>query len=148
MENRVLLASIKGVIPTSNGCALFLGCTEKTFVIYVESSVGQIIENAIRETPEARPQTHDLIQLMLEGMGAEVERVVINDVHEGTFFARLILSMENELCHKILEIDARPSDSIVLALLSKKTIYVAKSVIDAVDDMSEVLQKILEQKDE
>lgn len=148
MENRVLLASIKGVIPTSNGCALFLGCLEKIFVIYVDSSVGPIMENAIRETPEARPQTHDLMQLMLEGMGAEIERVVINDVHESTFFARLILSMENELCHKIVELDARPSDSIILALLSKKPIYVANSVIDAVDDMSEVLQKILEQKDE
>ena len=75
MENRVLLANIKGVIPTSNGCALFLGCSAKIFVIYMEPSMGPIIENAIRETPEERPQSHDLMQLMLDGLGAEVERV-------------------------------------------------------------------------
>lgn len=147
MENRVLLVSIKGVIPTSNGCALFLGCSEKVFVIYVDPSMGPIIENAIRETPEERPQSHDLMQLMLEGLDAEVERVIINHVDQGTFFARLIISMENEICHKIVEIDARPSDCIVLALLTKKPLYVAESVLTAVDDMSEVLHKILEQQD-
>lgn len=147
MENRVLLVSIKGVIPTSNGCALFLGCSEKIFVIYMDSSMGPIIENAIRETPEERPQSHDLMQLMLEGLDAEVERVIINHVDQGTFYARLIISMENEIRHKIVEIDARPSDCIVLALLTKKPLYVAESVLAAVDDMSEVLQKILEQQD-
>jgi bifunctional DNase/RNase len=82
---------------------------------------------------------------MLDGLGAEVERVVINHVDEGTFFARIILSMENELGHKIIELDARPSDSIILALASTKPIYVAHAVIDAVDDMTEILAKILEQ---
>lgn len=109
--------------------------------------MGPIIENAIRETPEERPQSHDLMQLMLEGLGAEVERVVINHVDQGTFYARLIISMENEIRHKIVEIDARPSDCIVLALLGKKPLYVAESVVAAVDDMSEVLHKILEQQD-
>jgi bifunctional DNase/RNase len=82
---------------------------------------------------------------MLDGLGAEVERVVISDVENGTFYARLILSMENELGHKIVEIDARPSDSIVLALSSGKPIYTARRVLDAVDDMSEILAKILQQ---
>ena len=53
--------------------------------------------------------------------------------------------MENELGHKIIELDARPSDSMVMALASKKPIYVAKTVIDSVDDMTEILAKILEQ---
>jgi bifunctional DNase/RNase len=53
--------------------------------------------------------------------------------------------MENELGHKIIELDARPSDSIILALASTKPIYVAHAVIDAVDDMTEILAKILEQ---
>ena len=89
--------------------------------------------------------THDLMLTMLDGLGAEVERIVINHVDEGTFFARIILSMENELGHKIIELDARPSDSIVMALASSKPIYVAQAVIDSVDDMTEILAKILEQ---
>ena len=52
--------------------------------------------------------------------------------------------MENELGHKIIELDARPSDSIVMALASSKPIYVAQAVIDSVDDMTEILAKILE----
>jgi bifunctional DNase/RNase len=84
---------------------------------------------------------------LLDGLGAEVERVVINDVDDGTFFARLIVSMENELGHKIVEVDARPSDSIVLALTSEKPLYAAKKVLDAVDDMTEILAKILKEGD-
>ena len=82
---------------------------------------------------------------LLNGLSAEVERVVINHVDQGTFHARLIVSMKNELGHKIIELDARPSDSIVLALTSDKPIYVANSVIELVDDMTEILARILKQ---
>ena len=83
---------------------------------------------------------------MLDGFGAEVERVIINDVKNGTFFARLIISMENELGHKIVELDSRPSDSIILALLTNKPIYASDTVINKVDDMSEIYQKIINVK--
>jgi bifunctional DNase/RNase len=53
--------------------------------------------------------------------------------------------MENELGHKIVEVDARPSDSIVLALTSGKPLYVAHEVLEAVDDMAEILAKILKE---
>ncbi|HAV14168.1 MAG TPA: hypothetical protein DCX06_11855 [Opitutae bacterium] len=145
MDNNVVCIEIKGVMPTSNGCAVFLGNEDKTFVIYVDQGIGEAIQRAVNGEQLERPMTHDLIMNLFDGFGAEVERVVINDVEEGTFFARLIVSMENELGHKILEIDARPSDSIVLALTSSKPIYSAQSVIDSVDDMTEILEKILKQ---
>jgi len=132
-------------MPTSNGCAVFLGNDEKTFVIYVDQGIGDAIQRAVSGEQAERPLTHDLMLTMLDGLGAEVERVVISDVDQGTFFARLIISMENELGHKITEIDARPSDSIVLALASGKPIYTARTVLDSVDDMSEILAKILSQ---
>ncbi|MGJ8652273.1 MAG: bifunctional nuclease family protein [Opitutaceae bacterium] len=132
-------------MPTSNGCALFLGSAEKTFVIYVDQGIGEAIQRAVNGEQLERPMTHNLMITILDGLGAEVERVVINHVDQGTFFARLIVSMENELGHKIVEIDARPSDSIVLALTSQKPIYVARKVIDTVDDMTEILEKILNQ---
>ena len=130
---------------TSSGCAVFLGNGAKTFVIYVDQGIGEAIQRAVDNVQTDRPMTHDLILSMLDGLGAEVERIVINHVDGGTFFARIILSMENELGHKIIELDARPSDSIVMALASTKPIYVAKTVIDTVDDMTEILAKIMEQ---
>jgi bifunctional DNase/RNase len=54
--------------------------------------------------------------------------------------------MENELGKKIVELDARPSDSIVLALQQKRPIFVARSVFDAVDDMTEILDRVLKQQ--
>ena len=132
-------------MPTSSGCAVFLGNDVKTFVIYVDQGIGEAIQRAIDDVQADRPMTHDLMLTMLDGLGAEIERIVINHVDAGTFFARIILSMENELGHKIIELDARPSDSIVMALASTKPIYVAQTVIDSVDDMAEILAKILEQ---
>ncbi|MFL2833495.1 MAG: bifunctional nuclease family protein [Coraliomargaritaceae bacterium] len=145
MDNQVVPVLVKGVMPTSSGCAVFLGNEAKTFVIYVDQGIGDAIQRAVDDVQADRPMTHDLMLTMLDGLGAEVERIVINHVDEGTFFARIILSMENELGHKIIELDARPSDSIVMALASTKPIYVAKAVIDSVDDMTEILAKILEQ---
>ena len=145
MDNQVASVSVKSVMPTSSGCAVFLGNEAKTFVIYVDQGIGEAIQRAVDNVQADRPMTHDLMLSMLDGLGAEVERIVINHVDGGTFFARIIISMENELGHKIIELDARPSDSIVMALASTKPIYVAKTVIDSVDDMTEILAKILEQ---
>jgi bifunctional DNase/RNase len=147
MDNSVVTVSVKGVMPTSNGCAVFLGSDAKTFVIYMDRGIGEAIERAVNGEQAERPMTHDLMITLLDGLGAEVERVVINDVDNGTFFARLIVSMENELGHKIVEVDARPSDSIVLALTSEKPLYAAQKVLDAVDDMTEILTKILKEGD-
>ncbi|MDA9317321.1 bifunctional nuclease family protein [Puniceicoccaceae bacterium] len=145
MDNQVLPVLVKGVMPTSSGCAVFLGTDYKTFVIYVDQGIGDAIQRAVNGEQTERPLTHDLMVTLLDGLGAEVERVVINHVDQGTFFARLIVSMENELGHKIIELDARPSDSMVLALSSGKPIYVATEVIESVDDMTEILEKILDQ---
>jgi bifunctional DNase/RNase len=95
-----------------------------------------------------RPLTHDLIGSIFLGLGVKLEHVVVNDAREGTFFARLLLGMENELGRKLVEIDARPSDSIVLALQQKRPLYVSKAVFEGVEDMSEVLDKVLKQQAE
>ena len=139
--------TVKGVMPTSNGCAIFLGNDDRTFVIYVDPAIGNAINMTINQVKKERPLTHDLIGLILKGLEASIERVLINDVDEGTFFARIILRMENELGKMIIELDARPSDSIVLALQMKKPIFVANKVLENVEDMSEILERILKKKD-
>ena len=141
--SNILPIQIKTLIPTTNGSAVFLKQAKKIFVLYVDKENGENIQKALNEEQPERPLSHNLMVNILDGLGAEVERVIINDVHKGTYFARLILSMENEIGHKIIELDARPSDSITLALLSKKPIYIDRDVLDSVEDMSELLDKIL-----
>lgn len=148
MKNDVVAATIKGVMPTANGCAVFLGDAAKTFVIYVDHSVGNAIQMTLNGVKKDRPLTHDLIGSVLLGLGASLEHIVINDAREGTFFARILLKMENELGKKIIELDARPSDSIVLALQQKRPIYVARAVFDSVEDMTEILERVLKQQAE
>lgn len=148
MQNDVVLVTIKGVMPTANGCAVFLGNDDKTFVIYVDHSVGSAIQMTLNGVKKERPLTHDLIGNIFLGLGVNLERAIVNDAREGTFFARLLLRMENELGQKILEIDARPSDSIVLALQQKRPIFVARSVFESVEDMTEILERVLKQQAE
>jgi len=141
MQNDVVAVTVKGVVPTLNSCAVFIGSEEKTFVIYVDQSVGNAIQMTMEGVKRERPMTHDLIGSILIGLGTRLDRVVVNDAHDQTFFARILLSMENELGTKIVEIDARPSDSIVLALQHKRPIYVARAVFDAVEDRTDVLEQ-------
>ena len=147
MQDDATEVNVKGVMPTSNGCAVFLGCEEKTFVIYVDPAIGNAINMTINQVKKERPLTHDLIGLILKGLETSIERVLINDVDEGTFFARIILRMENELGKKIIELDARPSDSIVLALQMQQPIHVSRRVLDNVEDMAEILDRILKKQE-
>jgi bifunctional DNase/RNase len=146
MQNDVVLVTIKGVMPTANGCAVFLGNEDKTFVIYVDHWVGKAIQTTLGGEKRDRPMTHDLIGSVLLGLGAQLDHIVVNDQRDGTFFARILLRMENELGKKIVELDARPSDSIVLALQQKRSIYVARPVFDSVEDMTEILERVLKQQ--
>jgi bifunctional DNase/RNase len=148
MQNDVVEVFVKGVMPTANGCAVFLGNDEKTFVIYVDHSVGNAIQMTLNGVKKDRPLTHDLIGHIFLGLGVKLDYIVINDVNEGTFFARVLLRMENELGRKIIEIDARPSDSTVLALQQKRPIYVANKVFEGVEDMTEILERVLKQQSE
>lgn len=146
MQKDVLKVTIKGVMPTSNGCALFLGPEEKTFIIYIDSQIGNTISMIINDVQRERPITHDLISNIFIGLGVTLQRVVINDVKNRTFYARLILKMENEIESKICEIDSRPSDAIALALHDNRPIYVTRSVLDTEEDMTELLQRILKEQ--
>ena len=117
MNNDSAEVTVKGVMPTSNGCAIFLGNEDKTFVIYVDPSIGNAINMTMNQVKKERPLTHDLIGLILKGLETSIERVLINDVDEGTFFARIILRMEDELGKKIIELDEDKKATMVSNLL-------------------------------
>ena len=144
MKNDVVPVEIRGILPANSGCAIFVGDDEKVFVIQVEHSMGAVIGMFLRDTPKERPLTHDLISSVFKGFNIKVERVVITELKNSTYFARLILQQENELGRKILEIAARPSDCLALATAQKRPLFVSRALFEQVDDMSKWLEEINE----
>jgi len=147
MDKTVIPVQIRALVPTSAGCAVFIGSEEKVFVIYVDQSVGAAIGMFLSGADKERPLTHDLLAHVLAALEARVERVVINDLKSGTYFGRLILTAENELQQKkIIELDARPSDCMAMAAQQKAPIYVSRVVWEEVEDMSELLERLQEEQ--
>lgn len=145
MSKNVVPVSIRTVLPFNAGRAVFIGNEEKVFVIYVDEGVGAAITMFINHTPKERPLTHDLMGHLLAALGAKVERVIINDLKSETYFARLIITAENELFEKkIIELDGRPSDCIALAIQQGSPIYVSREVWEEVEDRSDVLRQLEE----
>lgn len=143
MNRDVVEAQVRAVLPLDGSFAVFLGNEEKTFVIYVDESVGAAISMFMRGISKERPMTHDLLATVLLAFGAKVDRVIINEVHGSVFHARMILSAENELhSRKLIELDARPSDSIAMAVQQGAPLFVAQHVWDSVDDMTDTLAEI------
>jgi uncharacterized protein len=145
MKREVVPVGIRGIWPTlHNGCAIFVGNDDKVFVIQVDMAMGKAIGDFMRDAEKERPLTHDLIMSAFIGLGVTVERVVITELKNSTYFARLILKQENELGKKLVELDARPSDCLALAAAQKAPIYVAKDLFDEVEDMKEYLERMSE----
>lgn len=140
----VVPVAIRGILPANSGCAIFVGNDDKVFVIHVEKQIGAVIGMFLRNHPKERPLTHDLMLQIFRGLGINVERVVITELRESTYFARLLLKQENDLGQNVLEVDARPSDCLALASAAKRPIFVAKALFDSVEDMSEILEQMNE----
>lgn len=133
------------VIPTKGGTAVFLVTEHKAMVIQVDPAVGEALQGALAGKAPERPQSHDLMLHLLLGLDAVVVHVVIVDVKEGVFFARILLGQDGPVARKIAEVDARPSDALVLAVKAKRPVFIAKNVLDSCDDMTEMLTRLRKQ---
>lgn len=122
---------LRGLIldPTSEAPVLILREVDGT--LYLPIWIGAFEANAIALAVEGvrtpRPLTHDLLRAALESLGARLDRIEIHTLSEGVFYARLILVTGAGR----LEIDARPSDAIALALRAEAPIWVARTVLDS-----------------
>ena len=139
----VVRVEVFGVFPTDQQTlAIFIGNEEKSFVIHVEPSVGRAIAMSMRGEHNERPLTHELIGYIFNAFDIKVERMVVNALRSNTYFARIILKAANEVHSKLIEIDARPSDCLVLAIQAKAPIFVSQDVWDETEDRTEELEKI------
>ena len=94
--------------------------------IWIGPAEADAITVRLQDVTVARPLTHDLLRDVMEKLGAQVDCVVVNDLAEDTFFARIMLSVNGEQ----MEVDSRPSDAIALAVRVQVPIYAEDAVLD------------------
>jgi len=127
-ENRLVPVRVTGLVRDQRGSPVVLLAAEdeeKVLPIWIGHAEGIAIELHIKGEKFERPLTHDLLRTTLESLGASVARVAVTELRENTFYAKIYLERENE----VYVIDARPSDSIALALKTGAPIFVAHDVL-------------------
>ena len=126
--------SIKGLMldPVSNSPIVVLKDDDEKFFlpIWVGIFEANAIALQLENITTPRPMTHDLLRNMIAELDAQVIRIVINDLKDSTFFAQIRVVVGSPAGNKTLEVDARPSDAIALALRTEAPIFVAQSVLD------------------
>jgi bifunctional DNase/RNase len=99
---------------------------ERTLPIFIGVPEAQAIAIQLNQTAPPRPLTHDLLKNLLDILEGRLESVEVNELKEGTFFGRLLISFEGQT----IALDARPSDAVALALRYKAPIYVTEAVMN------------------
>jgi len=99
---------------------------EITLPIWIGIPEATSIASAIKQVAMSRPLTHDLFFDLLLEVGVTVQRVVITELRESTYYAELILGQGD----RVMVLDARPSDAIAMALRASAPIYVTRAVLD------------------
>lgn len=128
-ESEFLRVSVGGLVKDQrNNPVVLLKLEEgdEVLPIWIGHSEALAIELQMRGNSFERPLTHDLMKTAIESLGASVTKVAITELKDNTFFAKLYLQRDSE----IYAIDARPSDSIALALKTNAGIYVSKEVFE------------------
>jgi bifunctional DNase/RNase len=115
--------------------------------IFIGGPEATAIALALEGVVTPRPMSHDLMKDLVEALGAEVERVVVTDLQEGTFYADLHLRTETTS----LQVSSRPSDAIALAVRTGSPIFAEEAVLDEVaysvddgDDREQVVEEFKE----
>jgi hypothetical protein len=98
---------------------------DRTFPIVIGLPEAFAIERRLKGIEIPRPQTHDLLASVISHMGGRLKEILINDLVEGTFYAKLIIEQDGQE----IEVDSRPSDAIALGVAENVPIYVAEEVL-------------------
>ena len=99
---------------------------DRSFPIVIGIFEATSIDRRVKNQPTQRPLTHDLVNNVVEQLGAELQDVVISELRDHTYFAKLRIRHEGEL----IEVDSRPSDAIALAVTARVPIFVNEDVLN------------------
>lgn len=118
--------------------------TERYLAIWIGPFEAEAITQELQEVPQQRPFTHDLIKSIIRELGGRVVHVLINDLRNEIYYARLVV----EINGKQVEVDSRPSDAIAVAVRAKAPIFVAEHVFEraGIKPDPDVEQEITEEK--
>lgn len=100
----------------------------RAFPIVIGYFEAAAIDRHVKEIPMPRPLTHDLLSSVIKAFGGKLERVVVNDLRDNTFYGRLIIKCDGET----IDVDSRPSDAIALAVQNGAPIFVEERVLEEV----------------
>ncbi|MBI1729275.1 bifunctional nuclease family protein [Candidatus Acetothermia bacterium] len=99
--------------------------SDKVVPVWIGNAEATAIAIALQEKEFPRPLTHDLLQTMVQTLGGELDMVVIDNIQDATYYATIFLRDPNG---NVFEVDARPSDSIAIALRMSTPIYISEEV--------------------
>ncbi len=130
MDFELIPIQFNKILQSQNYTVFILGTQEKQFAIYTSPHVGQNLQMHLADQIKPRPYTYDLINSAFNALNINLLQVVITDVQDTLYFARLFIEQESDGLRNILEIDARPSDCLTLALENDIPIYCTREVFD------------------
>ncbi len=128
--SELIQVSFDKIMQTRTYTVVILGTKEKRFAIYTEPEVGRSIQTHFTGIEKPRPSTFDLISMLFQGLDIRIKQIVINDIQDTIYFARLFIEQRFDSERYIIEVDARPSDCITLALMHNAPVYCTKEVLD------------------
>jgi len=99
---------------------------QRSFPIVIGIAEIFAIDRRLKGIKPPRPMTHDLLDSVIENLGAKIEKIVISDLRNHTFYAKIHLSLNG----RTVEVDSRPSDAIALGAASNAPIYVADHIFE------------------
>jgi bifunctional DNase/RNase len=113
---------------------------ERYLPIFIGPAEANAIAIKLRGEALPRPLTHDLLQSVIEALGASVSSIIVNDLKNDTFYAKIVLTVGDSQ----MEIDARPSDALALAVRVEVPIYAEESVLDKAGISLEKMEEAVE----
>lgn len=126
-EDAFVEVTVRAVVPTEQGHAVVLAPKEgKVLPVFVGPCEANAIQMRLDRQTGPRPLTHELLDNVVKALGARVVKIEIDDLRSNTFLGRIYLAQGD----KTIQIDARPSDSIALALGAGAPIKVARKVLE------------------
>ncbi|MBS0623258.1 MAG: bifunctional nuclease family protein [Verrucomicrobia bacterium] len=118
------------VVQSRTYSCIVLASDEKKFGIFSLPETGKAMQRYLTESQKERPLTHDLLHAVFRGLDMKVKQIVIVDLQDTVYYARLFLEQKLTDRINIIEIDARPSDCVTLALIYKSPIYCTRDVLE------------------
>ncbi|WP_129631995.1 bifunctional nuclease family protein [Candidatus Oscillochloris fontis] len=124
---RVVVDSIRVSLLTQNRVVVLRETDSTRYLpIWIGPFEAEAIAMAIQGHEPVRPLTHDLLKSLIGDLGGQISHIFVNDIRDSTFYARIVIEQDG----RTIEVDARPSDAVALAVRTEAPIYVESHVIE------------------